>query len=308
MMNRIFKHILVIESQDDASDFALQRAVGVASQSNAAITVFKSFYQAMHDKSFKSDGPDDLSLFVLQQQRLICEKFNRLTDKDLQLNIIISWQEPAVKALAVIITDQDISLVIKPFAKEKHLLDWFTLTVERYLTRCNGLPVWLVKNVAQSVEYKILACLDIDDDTQTNKALNHTILDASEQLMPMKSAELHILDCYYGESASIAINYDAGTGFREYESVKRQHMATIKRYVADHPGVRGVVHVNESLPDDDIPQTANALHVGLTIIGNGKNDNFFNRAMGDTTQFLTDNIPSDILVIKPDSEYMMPTM
>jgi len=301
-MNSIFKHILVIESADDASDFALQRAVSVARQNKASITVFKSFYNAVHDKNFNSGLPDDLSLFVLQQQRLICEKFNRLTEQDLALNIIISWQKPAVKSIAKIIADDDISLVIKRFHKENNLLDFFTLTVDRYLTRCCELPVWLVKNCPQSSEYKILACLDIDDDTESNQALNHTILDATEQLVPMKSAELHILDCYYGESTSIAINYDVDGGFREDVSVKRQHLDTINRYVAAHASVDGIIHLNESMPDDDIPHTANVLDVGLTIIGNCKHDNFFNRALGDTTQVLTDNIPSDILVIKPNRE------
>lgn len=307
-MNSIFKHILVIENSDDTSDFALQRAVGVASKNNATITVFKSFYKEVHDKSFNSGLPDDLSLFVIQQEQLICEKFNRLTDKDLHLNIIISWQNPAVKSIASIITDHEISLVIKLFHKEHNLIDFFTLTVERYLTRCCELPVWLVKNIEQAPEYKILACLDIDDDTEANKALNHTILDATEQLMPLKYAELHILDCYYGESASIAINYDVDTGFRTDVSVQQRHRDTIKKYVAVHPNANGIVHLNESIPDDDIPHTASELHVGLTIIGNGKSDSFFKRALGDTTQFLTDNIASDILVVKPDSENMMLTM
>ena len=307
-MNSIFKHILVIESSSDTNNFVLQRAVDVAKQNHVKITVFRSFYKEVHDKKFDSGLPDDLSLFVLQQQLLICEKFNRLTDEDLDLDIIISWQAPAVTSIAAIINANKISLVMRLFHKENHLLDLFTLSVERYLTRHCELPVWLVKNNAQLPEYKILACLDIDDDTETNKALNHTILDASEQLIPLKSAELHILDCYYGESASIAINYDADSGFREGVSVKRQHMKTINKYVAAHANINGTVHLNESMPDDDIPQTADELHVGLTIIGNCKHDHFFNRMLGDSSQFLTDKISSDILVIKPDRENMMLAM
>jgi nucleotide-binding universal stress UspA family protein len=288
----------VVESELTDNDFSLERAVQLADKYHGKVTVFKSYYKRLDHVNESTGIPDDLALFITEQQRIICEKVNKLTQNDLSLNIVISWKEPPEISIGHLIMQQDISLIIKSPCKKRLFIDYFSSTIDRFLIRDCDLPVWLVKSGYFSTELNILACLDVEDESENNQHLNHNILEASEQILPLLQSELHLIDCYCGESVAMDINYDHDSGFKVEVSEQQKHSQKMTHYINQHALNNDHVHINIGLPDHEILRTVNQIEARLTIIGNNKGDGILSRTFGDTTQLLTDNLPCDVLVIK----------
>ncbi len=292
-----FKHILVILNGQLDSDLSLAQAVKFAEKNSAQLTIFKTLYKKL-DKSNEKIA-DDLSLYVREQQRMISERYNQLTQQDLSLNIIISWQVPPAKAIDKLINDTNIDLIMKSPQPELYFKDLFSTGLDHFLIRDCSVPIWMVKPRPWDESIEVLSCLDVDDESEGNRVLNYQILEAGLQIAALYNAELHLVDCYYGDRASMVIDYDKKTGFKQIKSVKQEHQEKLSEYLKDYQSSEYTVHVIEGMPDDSIPQKAKNLNAELTIIGNNKDSNIIDRTFGDTAKQLSDNMPCDILILKP---------
>jgi len=292
-----FKHILVVLNEEISTDISLERAIKFAEKNNAQITVFRTLYQKLGQSNEKI--ADDLSLYVLDQQRIVSERYNQLTQQDLSLNIIISWQEPPVKAISHIIKNTDINLIMKSPKPKQHFKDLFSTGLDHFLIRDCSVPIWMVKAHPWEESIEVLTCLDVEDDSASNRTLNYQILDVGQQMRGLYNAELHLIDCYYGERTSMTIDYDEKTGFKQIKTVKQEHHEMLKEYLKDYQTNDHIVHLIAGTPDDSIPREAKKLNAELTIIGNNKDSNIIDRTFGDTAKRLSDNMPCDILILKP---------
>ena len=61
-----------------------------------------------------------------------------------------------------------------------------------------------------------------------------------------------------------------------------------------------VLHFEQGLPDDAIPDRAEKLNAEVAIIGNNEDSNFIDKYLGDTATELTKAMPCDVLVLKAD--------
>jgi universal stress protein E len=292
-----FKHILVILNEQLEVDNALAQAVKFAEKNSAQLTIFNTLYKTIDKPDEKVS--DDLSLYVRDKQRIISERYNQLTQQDLSLNIIISWQVPPVKAIDNLINESNIDLIMKSPKPKLYFKDIFSTGLDHFLIRDCSVPIWLVKPRPWDDSIEVLACLDVDDESASNKTLNYQILETGIDIAALYEAELHLVDCYYGERASMSIDYDSKTGFRQIKSVKQEHQEKLTEYLKDFQSREYTMHIIEGIPDDSIPKKAKNLNAELTIIGNNKDSNIIDRTFGDTAKQLSDNMPCDILILKP---------
>ena len=132
-----FRHLLVILNKDLNSDIALDRAITFAEKHKAKITIFKSFYKVLNkvNSGQSSEISDDLSIFVRDQQRLISKQYNQLTEQDLALNIIISWQDPASIAISHLLKDSEVDLIFKSPKTKRDIKEFFSTGLDHFLIR-----------------------------------------------------------------------------------------------------------------------------------------------------------------------------
>lgn len=294
-MNNSYQHILVIQTKG-MEDHALARAVSIAQQSNAAITVFQSCYQYLKHANNTSD---DLTEFVVNQERKLCLQINEYICDDfpLMLNLKISWQLSLVPAIKSVLNDPTIDLIIKPCAESHGVFDFFTNALDRFLIDECDLPVWIAKSYPEQHQHTVLACLDIEDESGLNEHLNEVILSAGDKASAALSAELHLIDCYYGETCSMRMDFDSepNPGFAD---VRQQHHVKIQPYLEEHHLVDEKVHLHEGMPDDEIPKLAYELDADLTILGNHQRAGFLHFLWGGSNQYITRQLANDVLVVK----------
>lgn len=294
-----FENILVVLEHDEDIAVPLARAARLCKLFTAKMSVFVSFYNAMHGKH-PSDLVDDLSVIVAHHQDAIKEELALRSASEFLDNITLSWNQMPSRAVKGIIAKHNFDLVLKTPYKQADFKKLFRSGLDHYFVSECPLPVWMIKPRLWDKDIEVLACVDIGDDDLNNHLLNKKILATSDKLAGAMGAQMHIVDCYYGEIGSLNIDYNSKRGFKREATIREKHVETLKLYISEYSLADDQLHFEEGLPDDALPQKAAAINAEVTVIGNNEDTNYAARLFGDTAVSLTRAMPCDILVLKPD--------
>lgn len=298
-MNMSFSHILVILQHSSLDDLVLKRAIEFAKNNHCTLTIFSPL-DKQQPLSYENSHLHHTEQRLLLQREQLADTARSLGANGLKINIIVSADQTVKTAIAHLLTLTDINLIISAHQMKKSMRELFSGNLESFLISECELPVWLVKADTDERERKILACIDVDDDSAINTGLNRSILAISKQLSPQLASQLHIINCYDGSPLSMSLPYNADTGF-EHDNHDLLHSEKMLSYLSSSQIDKDAIHVSAGLPDDEIPKTVQDLKACLTIIGNSHMHGFIARIFGDTAHYLTSVIPSDILVVKPNN-------
>ncbi len=313
MLKHAFEHLLVIQPDDD-NPLALSRALVLAAQHQSQLTVFKCCHQNVQQQYKKGRADSSVQSWLQQQQSQLALHISELALTHAaiaplaasQINVMLSYQEATRPALEQLLSQRNISLVIKQQQEKRTAFTWRMAPLDHYLISDTDIPVWLVKAATANQEMTILACLDVDDNHQTSHLLNEAILDLAEQLIPPQTQQLHVIHCFSEDDYSMSLPYDPKTGFEprvDQQSIHRQKLAS---YVDKHALVPAQIHLSEGLPDDEIPKAVHWCHSQLAIIGNHHGHELGSALFGDTAHYLTEHLPCDVLVVKPPRATALP--
>lgn len=293
-----FKHLLVVLESDEDLTVPLTRAALLCKTFSARMTVFVSYHRIMAGKQ-KSELPDDLLTIVNQQRAAIENSLEGMDSKDVLENLICSWKEKPSLAISALITNSTFDLVLKSPYKQGEYKKLFKSGLDHYFVRDCPLPLWMVKPRQWDDKLEVLACIDMCDEDLNTHQSNKAILATSDALARLLDAQMHVVDCYYGEIGSLRIDYSDKRGFKRQASIKEQHIEKLKLFIGEYALADDQLHVEEGIPDDTLPNTAAALNAEVTVIGNNEDTNYIDRLFGDTAVALTKAMPCDILVLKP---------
>jgi universal stress protein E len=297
---KTFEHLLIVlESEEDIS-VALARGVRLCKLFSAKMTIFVSFHNAMQGTN-KADLADDLSAIVSQHKDAIGEYLASCDANEFLNNIILSWKQIPSLAVKEMLSSYDFDLVVKTPYHQDDFKKLFRSGLDRYFMGDCPLPVWMIKPRVWDNDIEVLACVDMNDEAFNNHLLNKKILATSDKLARAMSAQMHVVDCYFGEVGSLSINYNSKRGFKREATVREKHIEKLKLYINEYSLAEDQLHFETGLPDDALPQTAAALNAEVAVIGNNEDTNYVARLFGDTAVTLAKAMPCDILVLKPDN-------
>lgn len=294
-----FKHILVVLESDEDIGVPLARASRLCKLFSSKITVFVSYHRVMLDKKHR-DLPDDLGNMVEQQHSAIKEALQKRHAEEFLDKIILSWKQKTSEAVSELIPSYDFDLIMKTPYQQDGFKKLFINSLDHYFVSNCPLPLWMVKPRLWDNDIEVLACLDICDEAPDNQKLNKRILAISDKLARAMGAKMHVVDCYFGEIGSLRIDYDSELGFKREASIKEIHIERLKLYIGEYALVDDQLHFEEGIPDDTLPNKAAALSAEVTVIGNNEDTKYIDRLFSDTAQILTQSMPCDILVLKPE--------
>jgi universal stress protein E len=290
----LFNTSLAVISRDEDIDMVISRAVRVAQRSGGRVTILMSYYKQL------DDIPEEtIDQYIQNKKQQVKDKILLLDGSALIDEIVFSWQQPTWDVATELLNKQEFGVIFK--SPEPHHLfkDMFTNNLDNaFINQCSA-PVWLVKPKSWVADCEILACIDVANNSPKHQSLNHEIMAVSDFIAQLFSAQLHVIDCYYGEIGSMRIDYNAKTGFKREASLKQQHQEMVKPVIKDYCVAEDALHFLEGIPDDAIPDTALELSAELTVIGD-TGSSFTERLFGDTALRLSEKMPCDILILKPE--------
>jgi len=291
-----FKHILVVLQADEDNMIPLARATRLCRAMSAKMTVFLSCQKRIKD----THQEDDLSLLVDELKNIVTVPLEKWDALSFLKDIRLSWQQKPSKAVELFIEKSDIDLILKAPYQQSEFKHLFRSGLDKYFVSNCRLPIWLVKPRLWDGSFEVLSCIDMGDDSYDNHILNRKILATSDKLASDLHAEMHVVDCFYGEVGTMRIDYDNKRGFKREATIEQQHIERLKLYVNEYALSDDVIHFVEGMPDHSIPDKAAEISAEVAVIGNNEDTNYIDKIFGDTAVELAKAMPCDLLILKPD--------
>lgn len=312
-----FKNILYVATPASTDHAAIERAVKLAENNQARLTVVEVIDQ-MPRLTRLIDQIQVLEDFKAKavakyQQRL--EKLVAPWDKNkiIQTKILIGI--PFVEIIRETLRNGH-DLVIKT-AESGGLMDRVFGSNDMYLLRECPCPVWLVKSESPATIHQILAAVDIDEyyppeELNTRHQLNLQILEKATSLALTEFAKLHVVHVWEAiaentlRGAFLDMSEDKIIAY--IEGVQQQHTKNMNILMDESTNKLGRealqtfkprARLLKGHPRKVIPVFAKEIEADLVVMGTVARTGISGFFMGNTAETILNQLDCSVLAIKP---------
>ena len=313
-----FKNILCVMESEDACQSALERAIALAENNQASVTV------ATVTERLKLSGgmpggesvPPDLQARVSAAQAQWLEALVEPYRERIEVNTLVLTGTPFLEIIRDVLRNGR-DLVIK-CPESPDWLDRFLAGDDMHLLRKCPCPVWLVKPETSASYQRILAAVDVDDsyppeELKTHQALNTMVMELAGSMAVSEFAEWHIVHAWQaiGESAMRdgAFMHRPEEEVNAYvEQVRAHHARRLDELMRDAGAKLGSdamdylkpqLHLLKGLARKEIPALAKRLQVDCIVMGTVARTGISGFIMGNTAETILEQIDCSVLAIKP---------
>jgi universal stress protein E len=312
-----FKDILYVATPASTDHAAIERAVKLAENNQARLTVVEVIdqmprltklidkIQLLEDFQAKSLGK--------HQQRL--EKLVAPWDNNKKIQTKVLIGIPFVEIIREILRHGH-DLVIKT-AESGGLMDRVFGSNDMYLLRECPCPVWLVKSESPAAIHQILAAVDIDEyyppeELNTRHQLNLQILEKATSLALTEFSKLHVVHVWEAiaentlRGAFLDMSEDKIIAY--IEGVQQQHtknMSILMDKSANKLGQEALEYLKprtrllKGHPRKVIPVFAKEIEADLVVMGTVARTGISGFFMGNTAETILNQLDCSVLAVKP---------
>jgi len=312
-----FKDILCVVEQGETCKPALDRAVTLAENNQANLTVVDVIPRITAGIGMPDGGPisADLQNAMVSAHAQDLETLINPYRKRIEIQTKVLKGTPFLEIIREVIRNEHDLLIKIP-----EVWDWLDRLFgsdDMHLLRKCPCPVWLIKPGTPKSYRRILATIDVNDmyppaKLKSQRAINQQILEMAVSLALSDSAELHIMYAWeaIGESAmhSAFLNMPEEKISAYVEQVKQRHtegLDAIIRKVASKLGkgtldyLKPRTHVVKGWARKEIPVLAKRIDADLIVMGTVARTGVPGFIMGNTAETILNQIDCSVLAIKP---------
>jgi nucleotide-binding universal stress UspA family protein len=312
-----FKNILCVVDPGEACKPALARAVTLAENNQASLTLVDVTTRIPAGIGMPEGGPlsADLQAAMVSAHAQGLEALVDPYRKRIGIQTKVLIGTPFLEIIREVLRNGHDLLIKIPETRD--WLDRLFGSDDMHLLRKCPCPVWLIRPQAPKSYRRILAAVDVDDaypsaELESRRALNLQILEMAGSLALSDSATLHIVHVWeaIGESAMRgAIESVPEEKIRAYvQQVRRQHEASLDgllRGVTGNLGPEALdylkpqMHLVKGRARKEIPALAKRIEADLVVMGTVARTGIPGFFMGNTAETILNQIDCSVLAIKP---------
>jgi nucleotide-binding universal stress UspA family protein len=312
-----FKHILFVAEREVDNRAALRRAVTLAENNQATLTVVMVAPKLAAGIGLPDGGPVSKELqeeIVVERKKALDEQVSSLdTVVDIRSKILVGI--PFVEIIHEVLA-QGHDLVVK-VPEELAWTDHLFGSDDMHLLRKCPCPVWLIKKQVKEAYRRILAPVDVtpadsSKDSAAQWTLNIQILEMASSLALAEFAALHIVHVWdaIGESALRgAFLANPNEQIRDYiAQVKRQHEQAFNRLLHELENKLGEeaitylkpkYHLIKGWARKEIPLMAETINADLVVMGTVARTGIPGFIIGNTAETILNQLNCSVLAVKP---------
>lgn len=308
-----FKDILCVMEMGEACELALERAVTLAENNQASLTVVNVVERV----------PAGIAISDAADLRDAIERAHMQ-----RLETLVAPYRARLGINTGVLTGVQFMEIIRQVLRGKHDLVIKIPQVQEWLDRLLGsddmhllrecpCPVWLIKPQEAKSYRRVLAAVDVRDtypaaELETRAALNRQILEMASSLALSDFAELHIVAVWeaLGESAMRgSFMHTPEEKIVAYvEQVRQQHAAgldSLLREVMTRIGkdamdyLKPRTHLVKGWARREIPALAKRIEPDLVVMGTVARTGIPGFFMGNTAETILNQIDCSVLAVKP---------
>jgi len=311
-MNR-FKNILYVSETSVAQESAMARAVSLARNNQAALTVIDVIPGVSTGIGMSPDSPGgaDLQEAMKSERRRALESLVAPHRKNLEIHINVLVGKKFLEVIRTVLREQH-DLVIK-CAENPDWVDRLFGSDDMHLLRKCPCPLWLMKPLEKSNYDSIVAAVDFDpaEPEVSDQDLNRLILELSGSLAISDFASLHLVHVWDAPDVDLvrlwANNPEAAeitlvenerlrhtTGMtRLTETLRQQVGADAYKYLSPD------VHLRRGSAIRVIPALVEQLKADLVVMGTVARSGISGVIIGNTAEGILDQLECSVLAVKP---------
>ncbi|WP_342349681.1 universal stress protein [uncultured Nitrospira sp.] len=308
---KLFKHILYVSEASVAQEPSIARAVSVAKNNQADLTVIDVIPALTAGIGLLPGGhtADELQTAMVSERRKWLESLVGPYEERLSIRLDVLVGKTYLEVIRAILRHK-YDLLIKP-AENPNFLERLFGSDDMQLLRNCPCPVWLTRSAEQSDYARILAAVDLNPDIPdaAEQTLNRQILELSSSLAISKFAALnvvHVWDAPYEMKVKSWSDSEASMAYVEGE--RSRHESAFNRLgkqLRDQIGTEAYdhlspqFHLRRGAPSTVIPQTVKQLQADLVVMGTVARTGIAGWLIGNTAEAILEQVQCSVLAVKP---------
>lgn len=299
----MFQHLLVVLDPNQEEQKALSRALHLARLQPARLTVFLSIYDFAYEMTTMLSGEEREQMrqsLVADREQWIQECLEKFDVSQHRIEICVQWHHRPFEAIIRKAIESDCDLIVKGTRKHDTLHSVIFTPTDWHLLRKAPCPVLLVKDRDWPQHGSVLAAVNAGSDSEVHQTLNERITKAAGYISKKLNSHLHLVNCYPGAPAAIAVEIPEFDTHQYQVSVREHHelaLAEVARKVdVEFTGL----HLREGMPDNEIPKVAKELDAELVVLGTIGRTGITAALLGNTAEHVIEQLDCDLLAIKPE--------
>ncbi len=312
-----FKNILCVVEHAKLNKAAIERAVSLAENNQANLTVVSAAPRMNSGINMPRGGPISAELQSTLNQTyhaaLTTQTKPYLKRCTLQTRVLVGT---AFLEIIREVLHNKHDLVIKA-AEEHDWLDRLFSSDDMHLLRKCPCPVWLIKPKHQDSYQRILAAIDVDhnypeDELESRLILNRQIMEMASSVALAETAEFHVVSVWDSLGESIMNTTMTSTPEDEIEGyVRREHrqiqenMDSLVESTINKLGnearkyIQPFTHLIKGNARQEIPILARKIDADLVVMGTVARTGIPGFIMGNTAETILTQIDCSLLAVKP---------
>lgn len=302
---RNFRKILVAIKEPQAkAQNALGKAAQLARKSGAALELFHDLdvplfvdTSGMDPGGFRNEARE-LRARALERLEKLAKPLRK---QGLKVTITAVWDFPAYEAIVRRATATGADLIVAECRPGKHAAPFLMKLTDWELLRYSPVPVLLVKTPGIYRRPVILSAIDPAHAHAKTFKLDDEIVAGSVALRRALRGTIHAIHSYdpFPTSATpsdiLSPKLASKVGRLQEKAAQARLRSAVKR--AEVPGRRQ--HVSCAFPRDAIQSTAARIGASIVVMGAVSRTGFKRLLIGNTAERVLDELPCDVLVVKP---------
>jgi universal stress protein E len=313
-----FKDILCVVDLEKEATHALERAVALAENNQARLTVASMVMvdKSSINKAQENSAPIALKTSIIKRQNQALEHLVQPYRKLARIETKVLAGRSVLEIVREVLRNKH-DLMIKISDKPNLLYHLVGSDDMRLLRKC-PCPVWLMKAQSPKKYHRILAAVDVDDayplrEVETRQALNHQIVELASSIALAEFAELHIVYAWQVISER-TMRRGASTKMPEQEvnahieEVHGRYDANLEALLEEVASTHSQTaldylkperHSRKGWANQEVPALAKEIGADLVVMGTVARTGVPGFILGNTAETILNRLECSVVAIKP---------
>ncbi len=305
-----FSSILLVLDPKVANEEALARAVNLAKDGEAKLTVVNVGHEAERDISAPRRDPRPFDMHEIA---------HRARQQELQ-DFLAPVQQAGIDVHCQALPGLPYLEITRTVMREKHDLVITTVpsmtgswartrdrTAQHLIRNC-PCPVWVFKPRRVACLTRILVAVDVSPDSADSQrdALNVKVMDLATSLTQQDKSELHVVQAWilpaekYLRAGWLSLARELPAWFLERQNAYQQPLKKLlRKYESTNPDLK--IHLPHGEPSAVIPPLARTEQIDLIVLGAMRPAGVARFFAGSTAEAVLRNVDCSVLAVKPES-------
>jgi nucleotide-binding universal stress UspA family protein len=310
-----FKNILFVHQLAVEDTSAFERAAALAEENTARLKVIEILEEVSPDIGMPVPVllTDVLRNTLIEESREQMEELVAPLRRQIDIDVDVLTGTPFLEIIREVLRNRH-DLVIKAADKGGLITRVFGSTDMHLLRKCPT-PVWLHKHGHVKPYHRILAAVDFDEfsGTERESTLNRDIMDLAASLAQREHSELYVAHAWYPHGAELLQTRPSGLTEEEINEYINETLACNERRLSQLMGsaetwvgtdvwqeVRPKTRLVKGLARRAIPELAEELQAELIVMGTIGHAGIAGILIGSTAETILSRIDCSVLAIKPE--------